>query len=132
MALDYEKDFPSKYVYLPKVGDINLFKIKELRKVETGDPKFHFTVREEVELPDGSTAMAEKNLGFHIEAELEDGKILSISSYSGFTQVFRKHQVNDGDHIKVFHKDRGEWEVKKVNEDTQGDIDEVMEDPDLE
>lgn len=117
MSLNYsEFKTDSKYVYLPRVGEEMIYEIKEISKVTEGNPKFHFQQNQEVVLDDDSVATVKKNLGYHIEARLANGKILSVNSLSAFLKVFKKYEINDGDHIRVFHIDKGEWEVEKLNE----------------
>ena len=116
MSVDYKNDpdMQSKYVYLPRVGEIATFKIKEVRKVTGGKDRFHFIQRIKEVGDDEIERTFEENLGWHIECDLDDGKILSVSSLCAFNQVFRKHEVNDGDKIEINHKDRGEWLVTKL------------------
>lgn len=110
--IDYNQDFPSKFVYLPKVGEEEVFDIKEVRSIKEGDPRFHFKQRIKTTLPDGTEGTVEKNLGYHIEAELTNGKILSVSSLAAFLNVFKAHQLNDGMKVKIKHIDKGNWEVE--------------------
>ena len=63
---------------------------------------------------DGEQVFKDKDLGYHVEAELVNGKILSITNFSTFINVFKKFEINDGDKVRIFHKDRGEWVVEKI------------------
>ncbi len=83
-ALDYSAYGGGKYVYMPKIGESLEVKIKEIREVKTGLDKFHFQKKEKVTLPDGTQIDVPKSMGFHVECELEDGKILSVTSFSAF------------------------------------------------
>lgn len=120
--IDYGQDkFQGKFVYLPLMGEIAEFDIAEVNEVKSDNPKFNFSENvpvmvngEQVIDDEGEPAFKKKDLGYHIEAKLKNGKILSITSMSAFIQVFKKNAINDGDHIKVFHKDKGEWEVTKL------------------
>ena len=111
--INYNEMGTGKYIYMPKIGESIEVKIKEVKKVEGGNDKFNFKQKEKVALPDGTIATIDKSLGYHIEAELEDGKILSVTSLAAFLQVFKQYQINDGDEVKITHKDKGIWEVNK-------------------
>lgn len=56
----------------------------------------------------------DKDLGYHIEAKLTNGKTLLITSMSAFIQVFKKHEIQDGEKIKVTHQDKGKWTVERL------------------
>ena len=105
-----------KYIYLPKVGESQVYKIKEVRKVTKGADKFHIIRREKDELEDGTEVTVEKNLGFHLECDLDNGKILSITSLSPFI-AFKQAKVNDDDEVEVNHPKKGSWEIKVTNRD---------------
>ena len=111
---DYKGIGDNKYVYMPKIGEEIEVKIKEVRKVTEGKDMFHFKMRDTIDLPNGGKAVAEKSLGYHIEAELEDGRILSVTSLAAFLMVFKKHQINDGDHVHIEHPAKGSWIVTKL------------------
>ncbi len=112
--MNYEKEFPSKYVYLPRVGEIATFEIKTIKKVESDNPKFNFSETSKVELEDGQEAEVKKDLGYHVECDLVDGRVLTVTSISSFSQVFKKNNVQEGEKIEVKHIDRGEWKVEKL------------------
>ena len=114
MAFDYSKVSKGNYVYPPKVGEEATFDIKEIREVKEGNDRFHFKVKEKIVLPDGKEASADKSLGWHIECELADGKILSVTSYAVFMQVFKENNIQDGEKVFMKHIGKGEWEVKKL------------------
>jgi len=120
--LNYDDEkYQGKFVYLPKVGETLVIEIKELREVKSDNPKFNFSENVPVMIngepgidDDGEPLTKKKDLGYHIEAELTNGKILSITSMAAFIQVFKKNQINDGDKVKISHKDKGVWEVEKL------------------
>jgi len=116
-----DEKYQGKYVYLPLMGETGIFDIVEIREVKSNNPKVNFSDKvpvmangEQVVDDDGEPVYKTKDLGYHIEAELSNGKILSVISMSAFIQVFKKNNIQDGQKIKVFHKDKGEWEVEKV------------------
>ncbi len=122
MTFDYGKEVPSKYTYLPKIGFKDTFTIKKIRKVIDGSDRFHFQgkVEEEVYKKDPVTGelvpaieSVNKSMGWHIECDLDDGRVLSVTSFGAFLQVFKKHNIQEGDTIHVQHVDKGEWEVTK-------------------
>ena len=122
MAIDYTQErYQGKFVYLPKMKESAEFEIVEIMEVQSDNPKFNFS--EEVPVivngtavvdDDGEQVTKKKDLGYHVEATLKNGKTLSITSMSAFIQVFKKHNIQDGDKIFVEHKDKGVWEVKKL------------------
>ena len=120
--LDYTNaKYQGKFVYLPKMGDSAEFDIKELREAKSDNPKFNFSENvpvmsngEQVVDDDGEPVFKKKDLGYHIEAELQSGKILTITSMSAFFNVFKKHEIQDGDKIRVKHPEKGVWEVEKI------------------
>jgi hypothetical protein len=115
MGLDYSNYGGGKYVYLPKIGGEPLeVKIKEIRECRVGLDKFHFQKKIKVTLPDGKIVDTTESMGFHVECELEDGKILSITSFASFLECLRKPNVQDGDHVRFEHLDRGSWKVEKL------------------
>jgi len=111
---DYSEVGNNKYVYMPKIGASLEIGIKEIKKVTEGKDQFHFKVKEKVTLPDGTEASIDKSLGYHIEVELDNEKVLSITSLAAFLSVFKKYELNDGDRAKITHKAKGEWEVIKL------------------
>jgi len=117
-----DEKYQGKYLYLPRVGETLVIEIKEIREAKSDNPKFNFTENvpvmidgEQVIDDDGELVFKKKDLGYHVEAELINGKILSVTSMAAFLQVFKKFQINDGDKVKIFHKDKGIWEVEKLN-----------------
>lgn len=118
MSLDWENDEDlagtGRFVYLPKVGEEKTYEIKEVRKVTSGQDRFHIKRREKIDLPDGTEGVVETSLGFHIECDLEDDKILSITSLSPFIS-FKQEKVNDGDKLKVSHPEKGVWSFEVLN-----------------
>ena len=128
MALNYDKYKSGNFCYLPKVGERAVFKIKQVNEVTGGQDRFHFQITEKKKLqipdtnpPEYIETDIKTSLGFHIEAVLEDTvkgpdgsvkhKVLSITSYAAFVCTFKQHQINDGDHVEIYHKGKGEWEV---------------------
>ena len=122
MAINYEDEkYQGKFVYLPLMKETAVFDIAEIHEVKSDNPKFNFSENvpvmvngEQVIDDEGEPAFKKKDLGYHIEATLTNGKVLSITSMSAFIQVFKKNKIQDGDHVKIFHKDKGEWEVTKL------------------
>lgn len=116
-----DEKYQGKYVYLPRIGETMICEIKELREVKGGNVKFNFTQTvpvivngEIITDDDGEPITKLQDLGYHVEAELTNGKILSITSLSAFLNVFKKYEINDGDKIKIIHKAKGEWEIEKI------------------
>lgn len=122
MAIDYgDEKYQGKFIYMPRIGETLIIEIKELREVKSDNPKFNFSENVPVMIngepgvdDEGEPLFKKKDLGYHIEAELVNGKILSITSMSAFIQVFKKNEINDGDKVRIFHKDKGVWEVEKL------------------
>lgn len=116
-----DEKYQGKFVYLPLMGETAVFDITEIHEAKSDNPKFNFSENVPVTLngeqvidDEGEPVFKKKDLGYHVEATLKNGKILSVTSVSAFIQVFKKHEIQDGDNIKVFHKDKGEWEVTKL------------------
>lgn len=116
-----DEKYQGKFVYLPVMGETAVFDIEEISEAKSDNPKFNFSDKvpviangEQVIDDDGEPVFKSKDLGYHIEARLKNGKLLSVTSMSAFIQVFKKHNIQDGDNIKVFHKDKGEWVVEKI------------------
>jgi len=122
MSVNYnDEKYQGKYVYLPRVGETAEFDIKELREKKGGNPKFNFSENvpvmangEQVVDDDGEPVFKKKDLGYHVEAELQNGKILSITSMAAFLNVFKKNNIQDGDKVKIAHPEKGVWEVEKL------------------
>lgn len=121
--MDYSKFSGNRgsWVYLPKVGEQDVFDIKRMWFDKADDDRFNFSKQEVVDLPDGSKATKhvtiknpETNEPFNLQCELSNGKILSVSSFPAFMQVFKKGDVQDGDKIKVSHPAKGQWLVEKI------------------
>ena len=112
--MNYEKEFPSKFCYLPRIGEISSFTIKTIKKVESDNPRFNFSEITKIELDDGTEAEVKKDLGYHVECELEGGKILTVTSLGAFFQVFKKNDIQEGETVEIKHEGKGEWEVKKI------------------
>jgi len=100
--MNYDKEFPSKFVYLPKIGEQATFKIKTIKKATSENPKFNFSETEKITLPTGDVAEVKKDLGYHIDCELQDStQILSITSLGAFFQVFKKNNIQEGETVSV-------------------------------
>jgi hypothetical protein len=114
MSLNYDDAKYSKWVYLPKQGETAIFDIDTIEEVKVSDPKnrFQFVSTEKVELPDGTEAEKKTPLGYCIRAMLKDGRELTITSLGAFNKTFRAFRIQDGDKVKITHKDRGEWVVE--------------------
>jgi len=121
MAIDYDQEkYQSKYCYLPKVGESAEFEIEEIYEVQSDNARFNFRERvpvtqngEQVVDDDGEPCFKDKDLGYHIEAKLKNGRLLSVSSLAAFHQVFKKFNVQDGDKVIIKHPEKGKWEVEK-------------------
>jgi len=116
-----DEKYQGKFVYMPLMGDTAEFDIVEISEVKGDNPKFNFSEKvpvmangEQVVDDDGEPVFKVKDLGYHIEAKLRTGKILSVTSMATFRSVFKKNEIQDGDKIRVFHKDKGEWIVEKI------------------
>jgi len=122
MSVNYkDKKYEGRFIYMPRVGEQIIVDIKEVREVKSENPRFNFSETvpvmaegEPVIDDEGDPVTKKKDLGYHIEAELANGKILSVTSMSAFLSVFKKYEINDGERIKIFHKAKGEWEVEKL------------------
>jgi len=116
-----DEKYQGKFVYLPTMGKTETFEIAVISEVQSDNPKFNFNEKVPVMAngiqvvdDDGEAVYKDKDLGYHIEAKLTNGKILSVTSMSAFIQVFKKNEIQDGDKVKIFHKDKGIWEVEKL------------------
>lgn len=122
MSINYQDEkYQGKYVYLPLMGETAEFDIVEINEAKSDNPKFNFSENvpvmmngEQVVDDDGEPVFKKKDLGYHIQAKLMNGKLLCVTSVSAFIQVFKKHNVQDNEKIRVFHKDKGVWEVTKL------------------
>jgi len=112
--VDYETLIPSKYIYLPKIGEELEVEIATIRKVS--NPKFNIKIEETRVLDDGTEAKVKKDMGFYLECDLEGklkDKVLSVNSYHAF-KLFKQNNIQDGNKVKFVHKTKGEWEVNKL------------------
>lgn len=122
MAVNYKDDkYAGKFVYLPKQGESAEFDIKEIKEVQSDNVKFNFSINEPVTIngqqaidDDGEPVFKKKDLGYHIEAELKNGKILSVTNLSSFKSVFVKNNIQDGEKVRVSHPDKGIWKVERL------------------
>lgn len=103
-----------KFCYPPKVGEPEITcKVVKAEVVKGDNPKANFAKNETIVLPDGSSVVAVKSLGYHYEYTLDDGKIMIISS-SALKYHLDKLKINDGDVVIIGHPVKGEWSVRKV------------------
>lgn len=122
VGVDYENEkYQGRYVYLPRIGETAEFDIKEIREVKSDNAKLNFTedvpvMQDGIQVidDDGEPVFKKKDLGYHIAADLQNGKQLTITGMSAFLAVFKKFNVQDGDRITVNHVERGKWEVEKA------------------
>jgi len=122
MAIDYNNEkYQGKFVYLPRVGESAEFDIKEIREKKSDNPKFNFTENVPVMIngeqaidDEGEPLFKKKDLGYHVEAELTNGKILSVTSMSAFLSVFKKYEIQDGERVRINHLEKGKWEVERI------------------
>lgn len=115
MGVNYgDEKYASKYVFLPKVGEEAIFDIKEIHEVKCDKPKMNFSRKEVIVLPDQSKAEKTVDLGYHVEAVLKNGKFLVITNFAAFINVFKKHEIQDGEKVKIVHPDKGVWKVEKI------------------
>jgi len=123
VAVDYNQEkYQGKFVYLPKIGDSAEFDIKEIREVQCDNEKFNFFENvpvmangEQVIDDEGEAVFKKKNLGYHVEVELKNGKILSVTNMAAFLKVFKKYEIQDGEKVKISHPEKGSWEVEKLS-----------------
>jgi phage FluMu protein Com len=120
--IDYgQEKYQGRYVFMPLMGEEAEFEIVEIKEVKSENSKMNFKDKvpvmangEQVVDDDGDPVFKEKDLGYHVEATLKNGKILSIGSLSQLQQVFKKNEIQDGNHIIVKHIDKGKWVVTKL------------------
>ena len=125
-VIDYgQEKYQGRYVFMPLMGEEAEFEIVEIKEVKSENSKMNFKDKvpvmangEQVVDDDGDPVFKEKDLGYHVEATLKNGKILSIGSLSQLQQVFKKFNIQDGDHVIVKHLDKGKWSVEKTNDPT--------------
>ena len=113
--IDYGSGENSDWVKMPKVADEpKEFKIKTCERIDDPEYKYNFTKKEEKTLEDGSKVVVEVNQGFRYVYTLEDDKKFSVSSWKPF-YAFAAANVQDGDHIRVSHPEKGEWTVDIIS-----------------
>ncbi len=111
---DYNNEkYQGQWVYLPTIGNEAVFDIKEIREVKSANKKINFKQRIKT-MVDSEEVEIEKDLGYHVEAELKNGKILSITSLSAFLQVFKQNNIQDGEKVLIRHVEKGEWEIERI------------------
>jgi hypothetical protein len=119
VAIDYDEidreldeKMPSKYVFLPKVGDEATYEIVEVAKME--HPKLNITFDQEQILA-GKAVKVKQELGFYLGCVLKSGQILVVNSFGGY-RLFRESNITDGHKICVKHPARGEWNIDILEE----------------
>lgn len=119
--MNYNEKFPrvEKWVSMPKVGEQVTVTIKTIRECKTGNPDFHFK-QKSIEIVTNAQGEQKEistdvNMGYHIECDLEGGKVLSVSSYSAFDKVFRKNNIQEGETITIQHLAIGKWKTIRGN-----------------
>jgi uncharacterized Zn finger protein (UPF0148 family) len=119
---DYNQEkYQSKFVYLPRVGEAAEFEIKEIREVLSDNPKFNFVENvpviangEQLIDDEGEPVFKKKDLGYHIECILTNGRVLTVTSLTAFYQVFKKNNIQPGEKVRISHIDKGQWKVEKI------------------
>ena len=107
------------YLSLPKQGEKYDYaqhgNIASIEKVANPDKKkgFNFTKKVVVALADGKKAMVEEDQGYFYLITFEDGKKLSISSWSPFFAL-KEAGVTEGVSFSLNHIDKGNWEVSII------------------
>jgi len=125
-----ERKSETKFLKLPRVAESILrVKIKEIRKGQAKDSRFNFHRREE-QVINGKKVKVDVDLGYNMEIETTEGKILTISNW-GLYREFMKHKVNDGDTIDIEHPDRGVWKVTIINKANDERNNENIGEPDV-
>ena len=83
-----------------KKGEKKSFTIAEVKRVEGCNPKY---------------AMKDKagtSLGYNYELITDEGKILTISSFS-FLKALKDYKADTGSCIEVDHPENGVWNIKE-------------------
>lgn len=116
-----DEKYQGKILFMPPVGQTIELDIVELNEVKSDNPKMNFRDKvpvtqggEQVVDDDNEPVFKEKDLGYHVEAKLRNGKTLVINSLAQLNQVFKKFNIQDGDKVNIVHKAKGEWEVTKL------------------
>ena len=125
MVIDYGSGENSDWVKMPKVGEEpKEFKIQSCERIDDPEYKYNFEKNEPVMIngqpvvdDDGETVYKKVNQGYRYVYTLEDDKKFSISSWKPF-YAFKAVQVQDGDHIRVSHPEKGEWKVEIISKGT--------------
>lgn len=112
-----------KYDKLPRVGEKKIFNIKEIRKVENGDPRFNFTRRVDVETKEGKKVKVDEDCGFRLDLILQDDKTVSVSNWKLF-YTMREAGVQSGAY-EFNHPDKGEWKIREVSDPDEISSDEI-------
>lgn len=122
MPIDYGSN-DGEWEKFPKVGEPpKEFKIVKAERVDDPNYKYNFTKKEpakdkdgnEVIGADGKPILTDVNQGFRYVFTCENGKKFSISSWKPF-YAFKEADVQEGDHIRVHHPEKGVWRVEKLN-----------------
>lgn len=119
MAVDYreideelEEKMPSKYVFLPKMGEEATFEIVEVAKME--HDKLNITYNKE-RVIDGETLTSKESLGFYLGCTLKSGQILVVNNVAAY-RLFSDSNVTDGMKITVKHPTKGKWNIDILKE----------------
>jgi len=112
---EVEKVLPSRFAFLPKMGEQETFDIVEVSKMV--NPKFNIKVDQEQEF-EGSVAIIKKDLGFYLACKLKadangNEKTLVVNSFAGY-RLFRDNGITDGDKIVISHPGRGDWKISRI------------------
>ncbi len=122
MAIDYGAEkYQGNTVFLPKIGEEATFEIETISEVKGENPKFNFSQDvpvlvngQQVIDDEGKVVTKKKDLGYHIEAKLTSGKVLSVNSMAAFFKVFKAHKIGDGEKVFIKHVAKGEWVITKL------------------
>ncbi len=122
MAVNYnDEKYQGNTVFLPKIGEEATFEIETISEVKGENPKFNFSQDvpvlvngQQVIDDEGKVVTKKKDLGYHIEAKLTSGKVLSVNSMAAFFKVFKAYKIGDGEKVFVKHIGKSEWKVEKL------------------
>lgn len=119
MAVDYDKideeleeKMPSKYVFLPKMGEEATYEIVEVAKMEHEKLNISFN-RDRV--IDGETLTSKESLGFYLGCILKSEQILVVNNIAVY-RLFSDAKVTDGHKICVKHPGKGQWNIDILEE----------------
>ena len=84
------------------IGSEWTFTVKEVRKITTGDPKFHYKRK------DGT------DLGYHHELVTDDNAIYTVNTFA-LKRALGEKEVVEGSHITIKHPARGIYDITLHN-----------------